>query len=103
MLKAFLFTEEQMDSIYEFIYIAQDVAETREEKTKLQEILKTIDKQTNYVSHMVNEYAITAPGFEFPDTVYAETKEQAIIQWADTIVGVEVTQIMPGGGSYENR
>lgn len=41
----------------------------------------------------VKQFAITAPGFEFPDYVYAETREQAIIEWAETIVSVEVTEI----------
>ena len=41
----------------------------------------------------VKQFAITAPGFEFPDYVYAETREQAIMEWAETIVLVEVTEI----------
>lgn len=41
----------------------------------------------------VKQFAITAPGFEFPDYVYAETREQAILEWAETIVSVEVTEI----------
>jgi hypothetical protein len=41
----------------------------------------------------VKQFAITAPGFEFPDYVYAETREQAILEWADTIVSVDVTEI----------
>ena len=41
----------------------------------------------------LKQFAITAPGFEFPDYVYAETREQAILEWADTIVCAHVTEI----------
>ena len=92
MLKAFLFTDEQMDEIYEFIYIAQDVAETREEKDRLQKILKTIDSQTNYGYKTIKEFAIRTPGYDGTDFVYAETEKEAIIQWADE-VGLTATQV----------
>lgn len=36
------------------------------------------------------QFAIVAEGFEFPDYVYAETREQAILEWAETIVGIQV-------------
>lgn len=39
------------------------------------------------------QFAIVAEGFEFPDYVYAETREQAILEWAETIVGIKVTEI----------
>lgn len=42
----------------------------------------------------VKQFAITAPGFEFPDYVYAETREEAILEWADSIVLVTVTEIV---------
>jgi carbamoylphosphate synthase large subunit len=84
MLKTFHFTDEQMDSIYEFIYVAQDVAESREEKTKLQEILKSIDRQTDYsLTNTIKEFAIKIPGFAGSDFVYAESEEKAILKWAD--------------------
>lgn len=39
------------------------------------------------------QFAITAPGFEGADFVYAETEEQAIIEWAHNIVEITVTEI----------
>ena len=42
----------------------------------------------------MKQFAITAPGFEFPDYVCAETREKAILEWAETIVLVEVTEIV---------
>lgn len=39
-------------------------------------------------------FAINAVGFEIPDYVYAETREQAIIEWAESVVLVEVTEIV---------
>ena len=41
----------------------------------------------------VKQFAITAEGFEFPDYVYAETEEEAILEWARMIVEVQVTEI----------
>jgi len=92
MLKAFLFTDEQMDEIYEFVYIAHDVAATKEERDKLQEILKNIDSQTNYSYKTIREFAIRTPGHSEVDFVYAETEKEAIIQWADNI-GLIATEI----------
>lgn len=48
MKKPFLFTDDEMDSIYHFILVAIEVAETEEEKIKLFDILKNIEEQTNY-------------------------------------------------------
>ena len=48
MKKPFLFTDDEMDTIYQFIYIAKEVAETEEEKLKLSNIIKSIDDQTDY-------------------------------------------------------
>ncbi len=102
MKKTFLFTDEQVDAIYEFLFIAKEVADTEEEKDKLSNIIKDIDDQTDYALPPMKQFAITAPGFEIPDYVYATTREEAILQWADTIVCAEVTEIKPGEGNYEN-
>lgn len=102
MKKPFLFTDEQVDAIYEFLFIAKEVAETEEEKDKLDKIIKDIDSQTDYSLPPMKQFAITAPGFENPDYVYASSKEEALIEWAETIVCAEITEIMPGDGSYEN-
>ncbi len=93
MKKQFLFNDDEMDGIYDLLVIAKEVSETEEEKKRLGNIIDTIDKQTNYYNSAMKQFAITAPGFEFPDYVYAETREEAILQWADTIVCAEVTEI----------
>jgi hypothetical protein len=41
----------------------------------------------------VKQFAITAPGFEGADFVYAETEERAIVEWARNIVEITVTEI----------
>ena len=48
---------------------------------------------TQVNSKKLKQFAITAPGFEYPDYVYAETREQAILEWAETIVDVSVIEI----------
>ena len=101
MKKPFLFTDDEVDAIYDFLIIAREVAETSDEKERLSTIIQNIEKQTSYALPPMKQFAITAPGFEFPDYIYAESREKAIIEWADTTVGVEVTEIKSGDGSYE--
>lgn len=101
MKKPFLFTDDEVDAIYDFLIIAREVAETSDEKERLSSIIENIEKQTNYSLPPMKQFAITAPGFEVPDYIYAESREQAILEWADTTVGVEVTEIKSGDGSYE--
>lgn len=101
MKKPFLFTDDEVDAIYDFLIIAREVAETSDEKERLSAIIQNIEKQTNYALPPMKQFAITAPGFEIPDYIYAESREQAILEWADTIVCAEVTEIMNGDGSYE--
>ena len=60
-MRKYSFTDEQIDAIYEFVYIAQDVSESREEKDFLQSILKIIDVQSDYTRPEVQEYAIHIP------------------------------------------
>jgi len=47
MKKPFLFTDSEVDAIYDFLIIAREVAETSEEKERLSSIITNIDKQTN--------------------------------------------------------
>lgn len=101
MRKPFLFTDDEVDAIYDFLIIAREVAETSDEKNRLSKIIKNIEKQTNYSLPPMKQFAITAPGFENPDFVYAESREEAILQWADEIVCAEITEVIPGDGSYE--
>lgn len=101
MRKPFLFTDDEVDAIYDFLIIAREVAETSDEKDRLSKIIHNIEKQTNYSLPPMKQFAITAPGFENPDYVYAESREQAILEWADTIVCAEITEVIPGDGSYE--
>lgn len=93
MRKQFLFNDCEMDSIYDLLVIAKEVSETFEEKERINDIIKIIDEQTNYYNPSMKQFAITAPGFEFPDYVYANTREEALIEWAETIVCAEVVEI----------
>jgi hypothetical protein len=92
MLKAFLFTESEMDAIYEFVFIAHDVATTKEEKDSLQMILDSIDNQSNYTPSLVKEFAISTPDYAKTDFVYADSEDKAILKWADE-VGLTATQV----------
>ncbi len=66
MKKSFLFTNEQVDSIYDFIVIAKEVAETEEERNKLETLLEDINNQTDYsIPTVKNNLTIqTAAAFE---------------------------------------
>ena len=101
MRKPFLFTDDEVDAIYDFLIIAREVAETSDEKNRLSKIILNIENQTNYALPPMKQFAITAPGFENPDYVYAESREEAILQWADTVVCTEITEIISGDGSCE--
>jgi len=48
MKKPFLFTDDEVDAIYDFLIIAREVAETSDEKKRLSSIIENIEKQTNY-------------------------------------------------------
>ena len=45
------------------------------------------------MSMFLKQFTITAEGFEFPDYVYAETVDDAILEWARSVVEVTVTEI----------
>lgn len=92
MLKAFLFTESEMDAIYEFVFIAHDVATTKEEKDSLQMILNSIDNQSNYTPSLMKEFAISTPNHDKTDFVYADSEDKAILRWADE-VGLTATRV----------
>ncbi len=67
MKKPFLFTDSEVDAIYDFLIIAREVAETSEEKERLSSIITNIDKQTNYSLVSMNDSNLsiqTAAAFE---------------------------------------
>ncbi len=64
MKKPFLFTDEEMDGIYDFLIIAREVAETQEEKNRLTKTIESIDKQTNYSLPPMKLTTQTAAAFE---------------------------------------
>jgi hypothetical protein len=64
MKKPFLFTDEEMDGIYDFLIIAREVAETQEERDRLSETIKSIDNQTNYSLPLMKLTTQTAAAFE---------------------------------------
>ncbi len=59
MKKPFLFTDSEVDAIYDFLIIAREVAETSDEKERLSLIIKNIDKQTNYSLVSMNDSNLT--------------------------------------------
>jgi hypothetical protein len=59
MKKPFLFTDAEVDAIYDFLIIAREVAETSDEKERLSLIIKNIDKQTNYSLVSMNDSNLT--------------------------------------------
>lgn len=59
MKKPFLFTDAEVDAIYDFLIIAREVAETSDEKERLSLIIKNIDKQTNYSLVSMNDFNLT--------------------------------------------
>jgi methyl-accepting chemotaxis protein len=59
MKKPFLFTDAEVDAIYDFLIIAREVAETLDEKERLSLIIKNIDKQTNYSLVSMNDSNLT--------------------------------------------
>jgi hypothetical protein len=92
MLKAFLFTESEMDAIYKFVFIAHDVATTKDEKDSLQMILDSIDNQSNFTPSLMKEFVISTPDHDKTDFVYADSEDKAILRWADE-VGLTATQV----------
>ena len=59
MKKPFLFTDAEVDAIYDFLIIAREVAETLDEKERLSLIIKNIDEQTNYSLVSMNDSNLT--------------------------------------------
>ena len=59
MKKPFLFTDAEVDAIYDFLIIAREVAETSDERERLSLIIKNIDKQTNYSLVSMNDPNLT--------------------------------------------
>ncbi len=92
-MKKYSFTDEQIDAIYEFVYIAQDVSESREEKDFLQSILKIIDVQSDYTRPEVQEYAIHIPNTEYTDYVYGTDSDDALLNWCDNCMQLEVVEL----------
>jgi hypothetical protein len=64
MKKPFLFTDEEMDGIYDFLIIAREVVDTEVERNMLTKTIKSIDKQTNYLSSTMDLTLQTAAAFE---------------------------------------
>ena len=64
MKKPFLFTDEEMDGIYDFLIIAREVVDTEVERNMLTKTIKSIDKQTNYSLPLMKLTTQTAAAFE---------------------------------------
>jgi|LauGreDrversion4_2_1035121.scaffolds.fasta_scaffold333815_4 hypothetical protein len=76
MKKPFLFTDEEMDGIYDFLIIAREVADTEVERNMLSKTIKNIDKQTNYLSSTMDLTIQTAAAFErIDEALMGKTKD----------------------------
>jgi hypothetical protein len=76
MKKPFLFTDEEMDGIYDFLIIAREVADTEVERNMLSKTIKNIDKQTNYLSSGMDLTIQTAAAFErIDEALMGKTKD----------------------------
>ena len=78
-MKKYSFTDDEVDALYELVYIANDVSEDRKEKTFYQQILKKIDEQADYTRPEVQEYAIHIPNTEYTDYVYGTDSDDALL------------------------
>lgn len=91
-MKKYSFTEDEIDAIYEFVYIAQDVSEDREEMNFLREIMKKIDIQSDYKRPEIQDYSIHIPNTDYVDFVYGTDREDAVIKWTEEYLHLEVTE-----------
>ena len=91
-MKKYSFTEEEIDAIYEFVYIAQDVSEDREEINFLREILQKIDVQSDYKRPEIQDYSIHIPNTDYTDFVYGTDRDDAIVRWTEEYLDLEVKE-----------
>ena len=92
-MKKYSFTDDEVDALYELVYIANDVSEDRKEKTFYQQILKKIDEQADYTRPEVQEYAIHIPNTEYTDYVYGKDSDDALLNWCDHCMQLEVVEL----------
>ena len=64
MKKSFLFTDEEMDGIYDFLIVAREVVDSEVERNMLTKTIESIDKQTNYSTPPMKLTTQTAAAFE---------------------------------------
>lgn len=88
-LQQFCLNDEEVTFIVNFLRDNAHNPENKLDRNWIQDLSNKIEDQIP----KTKLFAMTAPGFECPDFVYAETREQAIIKWGQEIVLVEVTEI----------
>jgi hypothetical protein len=92
MTNSYTFNVDEIDVIYEYLHVAQDVSNNMDEVFFIREIMKKIDEQSEYNRPEVIDYKVHIPNTDYVDFVYGTDRENAVIRWTEEYLNLEVTE-----------